>query len=1533
MAGVYEVHRSLQKEEIEQLQADLQAELARGLAHGAGAGDELECHSGPTMQLSSRRAALEVEADAHFLSIPTPVHGLPTRLELAGLGDVDEIRCSVFRSRRLQRRQKHCWMEKAFVGWDWASSARKTRECLSSRCSQQRNRRRASTMLVVWRTQASKFRRRRRLALIFETRNMDHVAGRVIAAWLHLVHLRRKCTHMIGLLGSNKAHSCFAAWTQAHGERKTLHVRIRQCMHMIDRHTILRGVRGWFEMVREKRRRRLRAAKAEHMSRVNHFYSHLNAWRTFVLRQRHINHLDGDASHALTYVFQRSCAPVFAAWRKKAKQHVRQDKAHLLSTHGSPTSFINESINGADGEESPIQRQGSPIYRKDALSAWAKEDDTLSRRICVHRVGALWTLLSSALIRLNDKEVQEFCTELRPFYLCWLAYYKRSAGNKGREQALREQRERLRKSAILLAWRSKSKRNRILAQILSSMAAAGNHRLIFKAAFKEWHKIARSKYLWRHLKKVLSTIVGNRERSLLLLAFRVLEAKTLVGLHVVQVVARRVEYRHQRLLGWCFCVLADDIRRGRQLKEVGECIAAHLRLQVLTGCLILWTRCTATSSDKVETQEGHSQDFPNNCRVLLTTQRFPYGCVSMSAFIRYHCARAKSFRNMTVLQQKRDSRSALKTWSALVLVHKMHTRLAELEAAHDLLGIVALEREALELVRDLEGANSGKAGAIHRVLGLGFHGVGQYARALALHVEHKAIAEELGDRAGVATACNNLGLCYSSTGQYARALELHAEHKAIAEERGDRAGVAAACCNLGLCYSSTGQYAQALELHAEHKAIAEELGDRAGVAAACCNLGLCYGHTGQYARALELHAEHKAIAEELGDRAGVARQCANLGLCYYSMGQYARALELHAEHKAIAEELGDRAGVAAACGKLGVCCYSMGQYARALELHAEHKAIAEELGDRAGVAAACSSLGNCYERMGQYARALELHVEHKAIAEKLGDRAGVMIACGKRMAARVRLHYLLRIFLLWRHAASCEQLKGTAVSRRLIHVQHQICADACWSLLDSWKRRVLRHRCLHAKVRKCARKLVERVIESWSWCQRSRSWRRWAVPICVQRHNNLLLQNIMVAWEEEKGDRGVIRHIRWKRHRICKSFAFVWWRQYTQERRFQHWAVRERRVNVSEMVSKFHHLDAHCGVSRLGTFPFFYMRARHVHAFLDAHFVLWVSVSVMIRRIRLRNESNEKILCRHKRRSVLTVAWEALLDNAGKVNAGKVNAGKDRQGQCNTSNYANIWNHVFKFISARVRKQKLYCLVLWSNLPTYNRRIARHIAKRQAKIVSCVFEALIVLRVAAGRVVNTLKKAQYAAVKYMDEILVAILSGWKSLSRRKNTLRHVRRKTMWHLQDMKRRACFLVWIVFAKRQRRFASATEAIEQRRAGEVVRDAVGKWSAAVVHWQRLCWAHRTVARRFESLLLRKCIRGWVDVTAGLSIAELLFQHSFDHLQLRVAKELMFLCFEVHACHVFVFAVCLHIYNVCANSRSCGDENDRCGLDAQEP
>ena len=118
-------------------------------------------------------------------------------------------------------------------------------------------------------------------------------------------------------------------------------------------------------------------------------------------------------------------------------------------------------------------------------------------------------------------------------------------------------------------------------------------------------------------------------------------------------------------------------------------------------------------------------------------------------------------------------------------------------------------------------------------------------------------------------ACNNLGNCYYRTGQLARAIELHAEHKAMAEELEDRKGMAKACGNLADCHKSTGQYARALELYAEAKAIKVELGGHAG-SKACNNLGDCCESTGHYEDAPELHAEDKAMAEEKRDWAGVS---------------------------------------------------------------------------------------------------------------------------------------------------------------------------------------------------------------------------------------------------------------------------------------------------------------------------------------------------------------------------------------------------------------------------------------------------------------------------------------------------------------------------------------------------------------------------------------------------------------------------------------------------------------------------------------
>ena len=326
--------------------------------------------------------------------------------------------------------------------------------------------------------------------------------------------------------------------------------------------------------------------------------------------------------------------------------------------------------------------------------------------------------------------------------------------------------------------------------------------------------------------------------------------------------------------------------------------------------------------------------------------------------------------------------------------NNLRTRLGELQAEDDWLGVVALEHEAQKLVRALRDTNPGLAGKINSVLGNGFHATGDYSRARELHEKHRGICEELGDRAGVAAACGNLGNCYYNTGDYARARELYEQHRGFCEEMGDRAGVATACGHLGICYFSTGDYARACEMHEQAREVSEALGDRAGLARACANIGNCYFTTGDYARACELHEKDRAICEELGDRAGVAGAYGNLGLCYFSKGEYARARELHEKHRAIAEVVGDRVGVARACGNLGNCYLSTGDYARAYELHEKRRAMAGELGDRAGMAMALGNLGNCSQFTGDHSRAREMHELSKTICEEMGDSHGVAGACG-----------------------------------------------------------------------------------------------------------------------------------------------------------------------------------------------------------------------------------------------------------------------------------------------------------------------------------------------------------------------------------------------------------------------------------------------------------------------------------------------------------------------------------------------------------
>ncbi len=197
---------------------------------------------------------------------------------------------------------------------------------------------------------------------------------------------------------------------------------------------------------------------------------------------------------------------------------------------------------------------------------------------------------------------------------------------------------------------------------------------------------------------------------------------------------------------------------------------------------------------------------------------------------------------------------------------------------------------------------------------------------------------------------NSLGLCYHSLGQYEKAILLCWQYHDISEEIGDRQGVATSLGNLGICYGSLGQYEEAIDYHQQSLEIKikEEIGDRQGVAISLGHLGSCSRNLGQYKKAIAYLQQQHDISEEIGFRQGMAISLGNLGNCYYSLGQYEKAINHHQQSLEIKikEEIGARKGVAISLHNIGDILLKLENYSEAETKIQESLVISQEINSK-----------------------------------------------------------------------------------------------------------------------------------------------------------------------------------------------------------------------------------------------------------------------------------------------------------------------------------------------------------------------------------------------------------------------------------------------------------------------------------------------------------------------------------------------------------------------------------------------------------
>jgi tetratricopeptide (TPR) repeat protein len=154
-----------------------------------------------------------------------------------------------------------------------------------------------------------------------------------------------------------------------------------------------------------------------------------------------------------------------------------------------------------------------------------------------------------------------------------------------------------------------------------------------------------------------------------------------------------------------------------------------------------------------------------------------------------------------------------------------------------------------------------------------------------------------------AAALHHLGIIHQDQGRYDEAATMYQKSLKIAEELGDRSGIA----------STLGQ-------------LAEELGDKRVIATTLHQLGNVHYAQGRYEEAVAMYQESLKIFEELGHRSGIASTLHQLGMIHHDQGRYDEAVTMYQESLTIKEELGHRSGIATTLHQLGIIHQGQGRY-------------------------------------------------------------------------------------------------------------------------------------------------------------------------------------------------------------------------------------------------------------------------------------------------------------------------------------------------------------------------------------------------------------------------------------------------------------------------------------------------------------------------------------------------------------------------------------------------------------------------------
>jgi len=141
--------------------------------------------------------------------------------------------------------------------------------------------------------------------------------------------------------------------------------------------------------------------------------------------------------------------------------------------------------------------------------------------------------------------------------------------------------------------------------------------------------------------------------------------------------------------------------------------------------------------------------------------------------------------------------------------------------------------------------------------------LGQYQRALAIHLRVLEMRRTLRDVAGQAITLNNIGDCYDHLGDKTKALDFYYQSLALMRQGTNHFYTASVLIHIGLAYQALGQYEKALDYLNQTLKIRQTINDRRGVAITLFNIARVERDRGNLSDARKHIEEAIAVVEWL----------------------------------------------------------------------------------------------------------------------------------------------------------------------------------------------------------------------------------------------------------------------------------------------------------------------------------------------------------------------------------------------------------------------------------------------------------------------------------------------------------------------------------------------------------------------------------------------------------------------------------------------------------------------------------------------